>query len=307
MTPPTPRNNADLFAGSRISGEITGYREQVAVRRQGEVVTFNHPNGETMTTNVLRQQTVLLMKANKDGTYKERKRRAFVIEKMLNELYALKQTPASWQDLETQHIHSVVKRWKDKKIRPSTIMRYMTIVRKVLSDLGCHVHHIDNRSLCLFRPKSRKKRIKMSVDFWQNLTNPATRLIMALQIHFGFTFQEAIHFKMSGHVQQNQLLIAERFVPICTKEQKAILHELRQLIGGGQSLIKKYGQQHISIFWHSDLKHYQLPSNRTWRYWYAKQRFELLLPQIGYTRTCQAIRQEMSIKSRNTLCLYLKK
>ena len=63
-----------------------------------------------MTINSLRQQAVLLMKANKDGTYKERKRRAFVLEKILNELYALKQTPASWQDLETQHIHSVVKR-----------------------------------------------------------------------------------------------------------------------------------------------------------------------------------------------------
>lgn len=48
-----------------------------------------------MTINSLRQQTVLLMKTNKDGTYKERKRRAFVLEKMLNELYALKQTPTS--------------------------------------------------------------------------------------------------------------------------------------------------------------------------------------------------------------------
>src|SRR5205807_1657398 len=78
---------------------------------------------------------VLLMKTNKDGTYKERKRRAFVLDKMLHELYALKQTPALWQDLETQHIHSVIKRWKDQRVKPSTIMRYMTIIRKVLADL----------------------------------------------------------------------------------------------------------------------------------------------------------------------------
>lgn len=175
-----------------------------------------------MTINSLRQQAVLLMKANKDGTYKERKRRAFVLEKILKELYALKQTPASWQDLETQHIHSVVKRWKDKRIKTSTIMRYMTIIRKVLADLGCRVHYIDNKSLLLSRPKPRKKRIKMSADFWKSLTNPATRLIMALQTHFGLTFQEAIHFKMFGHIQHDQLLIAERVIPVYTKEQKAI-------------------------------------------------------------------------------------
>lgn len=260
-----------------------------------------------MTINSLRQQAVLLMKANKDGTYKERKRRAFVLEKMLNELYALKQTPASWQDLETQHIHSVVRHWKDKRVKPSTIMRYMTIIRKVLVELGCHVHYIDNKSLLLSRPKPRKKRIKMSADFWQSLTNPVNRLIMALQTRFGLTFQEAVHFKISHHVQHNQLLIAERIIPICTEEQAVILHELKQLIGEEKSLIKKYGQQYIRIYWHSDLKCHKLPSNRTWRYWYAKQRLELLLPELGHYKTCKTIQDEMSIKSRNTLWLYLHK
>lgn len=260
-----------------------------------------------MTINSLRQQAVLLMKANKDGAYKERKRRAFVLEKMLNELYALKQTPASWQDLETQHIHSVVKSWKDKRVKPSTIMRYMTIIRKVLVELDCHVHYIDNKSLLLSRPKPRKKRIKMSEDFWQSLTNPAARLIMALQTHFGLTFQEAIHFKMSGHDQNNQMLIAERVIPICTPKQEIILHELKQLVGEEKSLIKKYGHQYTRISWHNDLKRHKLPGNRSWRYWYAKQRVESLLPEMGYTQTCQTIRQEMGIKSRNTLNLYLKK
>jgi hypothetical protein len=260
-----------------------------------------------MTINSLRQQAVLLMKANKHGTYKERKRRAFVLEKMLNELYALKQTPVSWQDMGTRHIHSVIKRWKDKRVKPSTIMRYMTIIRKVLVDLGCHVHYIDNKSLLLSCPKPRKKRIKMSVDFWQSLTNPAVRLIMALQTHFGLTFQEAIHFKISTHVQNNQLVISDRIIPICTKEQSAILNEFTQLVGEGKSIIKKYSQQYIQIYWHGDLKRHELPGNRSWRYWYAKQRVEMLLPKVGLTRAYQITREEMGIKSRNTLCLYLKK
>lgn len=259
-----------------------------------------------MTINSLRKQAVLLMKTNKEGGYKERKRRAFVLEKMLNELYALKQTPASWQDLETKHIHLVVKHWKNQKIKSSTIMRYMTIIRKILTELDCHVHYIDNKSLLLSRPKPRKKRIKISADFWQCLTNPAVRLIMALETNFGFTFQEAIHFKTT-HIQSNQLVISNRIIPICTEEQHAILREFNQEVDAGKSLIKKYSQQCIQIYWHSDLKHHNLPGNRSWRYWYAKQRLGSLLPEMGYNQTCKTISQEMGIKSRNTLCLYLKK
>lgn len=260
-----------------------------------------------MTVNSLRKQAFLLMETNKDGTYKERKRRAFVLDKMLQELYATKQPPASWQDLKTQHIHLLVKRWKAQRIKSSTIMRYMTIIRKIFTDLDCHVHYIDNSSLQLFLPKQQKKRIKMSAGFWQSLTNPPVRLIMALQIHFGLTYQEAIHFKISIHVQNNQLMISDRIIPICTESQQAILNEVTQLMHEGMGLIKKYGQQYLRIFWHSDLKRHKLPSNRSWRYWYAKQRFEMLLPENGYNLTCQTIRQEMGIKSRNTLCLYLKK
>jgi hypothetical protein len=150
--------------------------------------------------------------------------------------------------LETQHIHLLVKRWKDHRVKPSTIMRYMTIIRKVLADLDCHVRYIDNRSLLLSRPKPRKKRIKMPADFWQCLTNPAVRLIMALQTHFGLTFQEAIHFKTSEHIQNNQLLISDRIIPICTEGQHAILNAFNQLLDEGMSLIKKYGRQYIRIF-----------------------------------------------------------
>lgn len=259
-----------------------------------------------MTVNSLRKQAVLLMKNNKDGTYKERKRRAFVLEKMLHELYASKQTPASWHDLESHHIHLLVKRWKEQRIKHSTIMRYMTIIRKVLTDIGCNMHYIDNRSLLLSRPKPRKKRIKITADFWKCLTNPAVRLIMALQTHFGLTFKETIHFKSSTHMN-NQLVISDRIIPICTKEQSAILNEFNQLVDKGKSLIKKYGQQYIRIYWHENLKRHELPSNRTWRYWYAKERFNQLLPKIGHDKTYQYIRDEMGIKSRNTLWFYLKK
>lgn len=185
-------------------------------------------------------------------------------------------------------------------------MRYMTIIRKVLTDLNCHIHDIDNKSLQLSLPKPRKKRIKISADFWLCLTNPAVLMIMALQIHFGLTFQEATRFKLSTHVRNEQLIISNRVIPIDTDTQRLILAEFAQLIGV-MSLFHKYGQESLQLAWHVELKQHQLPGNRTWRYWYAKQRLALLLSQAGYTQACQMIREEMGIKSRNTLWLYLQK
>lgn len=259
-----------------------------------------------MTVNLLRTQAVLLMKTNKEGTYKERKRRAFILDKMLRELYAARQAPASWQDLETRHIHLLIKRWKSQRVKTSTLMRYMTIIRKVLADLNCDIGYIDNRSLKLSRPKPRKMRIKLSADFWQCLSNPTVRLIMALQTHFGLTFQEAIHFQSTVSAQNNQLVISDRIIPITTEVQRSILTEFNLLLDEGQSLLKKYGQQYIRIYWHSDLKRHKLPGNRSWRYWYARQRFDQLLPEAGHNETCRCLQNEMGIKSRNTLWLYLK-
>lgn len=63
-----------------------------------------------MTVNTLRKQASHLIKTNKDGTYKERKRRAFILNKMIDGLYALHKVPLCWQDLESFHIHLLVKR-----------------------------------------------------------------------------------------------------------------------------------------------------------------------------------------------------
>lgn len=266
-----------------------------------------------MQNSSLRKQAYQLMKNNKEGTYKERKRRTFILDKTLHGLYACKNTPATWQDVETQHIHTLVKRWKQQRIKPTTIMRYMVIIRKIISDLDCHVRYIDNKCLQLSRPKPRKKRIKMDADFWQYLTYPPVRIIMALQMQFGLTFNEAIKIRYSVNIQDNQLTISgdiafnsmERIIPACTKQQQAILNELNHLIGADINFIKKYGHSHLRTSWSSEFKKYNLPSNKSWRYWYAKRRVEMLLPEVGYAQACQTIQNEMGIKSRNTLWSYL--
>lgn len=142
---------------------------------------------------------------------------------------------------------------------------------------------------------------------YQNVCSGNACFIMALQTNFGLTFQEAIHLSISKHVQNNQLANADRFIPIVSEVQCTFLNKFNQLVGEEKSLIKKYGQQYIRIYWHSDLKRHKLPGNHSWRYCYAKQRFNQLLPELGHDKTCQSIRDEMGIKSRNTLWLYLKK
>lgn len=266
-----------------------------------------------MRNSSLRKQAYHLMKINKEGTYKERKRRAFVLDKMIHALYACQNTPATWQDIETQHIHTLVKCWKKQRIKPTTIMRYMVIIRKIIADLDCHVRYIDNKSLQLTRTKPRKKRIKMAADFWQYLTYPPVRIIMALQIQFGLTFNEAIKIRAPINIQDRQLTISddiafnsmERIIQVCTKQQQTILNELNHLLDTDINLIKKYSHSHLTAEWRSELIKYNLPSNKSWRYWYAKQRVEMLLPEAGLAQAYRVIQKEMGVKSRNTLWSYL--
>lgn len=267
-----------------------------------------------MRISSLRQAANIQIKGDRRGKYQDRKHRQFVIQKMINDLYAIKQVPPSWQALDSQHIQSLVAYWKKRKTNPATIMRYMTIIRRFLTMVDCDLENIDNKSLQLSRTYKRKRRIKMTADFWQTIEEPTVRIIMALQTQFGLTFSEAIQLKDGIHIHDDKIIVyrciafnsSDRSVPIVTAQQKAIIKELLTLIGDYETLSEAYGYDILRLRWRTELKKHRLPSNKSWRYWYAKQRFEQLLPEIGHYKTCLLIRDEMGIKSRNTLWLYLK-
>lgn len=267
-----------------------------------------------MRQQALRQTANKLLRLDRRGKYQVRKHRFYVIHKMIDDLYAIQKVPPSWQTLEADHIHSLVNHWKQRRINPVTIMRYMTIIRRFLPDMDCKLDHIDNKSLQLvriYKHKGSKKTVEANI--WQSMQEPCVRLIMALQIEFGLTFSEAIHIQPFLHVRDNLIWItreiafnsSDRSIPIRTECQREIVAQFNDFIGDEDNLTTMRGYDLIRLEWRQTMTKHRLSTLKNWRYLYARQMYQILLPDTGNYKICVMIKNEMGIKSRNTLWSYL--
>ncbi|HAT1845513.1 TPA: integrase [Legionella pneumophila] len=260
----------------------------------------------------LRQTANRYLQLDNNGSYRERKQRAYVIQKMIDDLFRIGDVPKSWNTLEQEHIQKLIEHWRKCHLKDATIMRHMTIIRNYLQSIDCLIPNIDNKSLQLNRQRLPGHRLNFKPNIWKSFSDDTSQVIMALQTQFGLTFSETFHIKPVIHIKEQKLWItrdiafnsADRMVPIRNEVQKQILSDLNQLTNG-LSLIHYLGYKQIRSNWHNTLANHNLPAKKSWRYLYAKQMYEYLLPLLGNYQTYLVLHEEMGIKSRNTLWSYL--
>ncbi len=261
----------------------------------------------------LRQTANQYLKLGNQGSYKVKKQRAYVIRKMIDDLYTIGDVPSSWKNIQSHHIHQLVAHWRKSKLRSSTIMNHMTIVRNYLLSIDCPIPNIDNKSLQLSKTsKKHKRKLKIQYNHWQSWDNSIPRLIMALQTEFGLTFQEAIYIKPEINIQEDSVWVTrniafnslDRTIPIRFDSQKAILDEIKKMTNG-KCIAEFNDYEDTRIAWRKTLKKHALPINKAYRYLYAKQMAQYLFPLLGRYETYWVIRSEMGIKSRDSLWRYL--
>lgn len=266
-----------------------------------------------MRNQALRKTVIRYLSTDNRGHAKAKKHRAFVLHKVIDDLFLVDHLPAAWKHLKPVHIEKLVQHWKKQKLKPATIMRYMTVVRVFLNEMGCPLSGIDNQSLNLSRHYSQPKRRKVSADIWQHIDEPIPHFILALQVQFGLTFGEAIRFVPDIHVQEEGLWITreiafnseDRNIPLRHDEQKSLLEAIIQHTKGHRSLLQQHGAEAIRYHWHTALAKQKLSSNKSYRFLYAQALQKALVSTLGNYRTSWVIRDEMGVKSRNTVWLYL--
>ena len=96
-----------------------------------------------------------------------------------------------------------------------------------------------------------------------------------------------------------------RTIPFRNENQTLILSELSNYAQGSQGLLQLHDYDDILSQWRMALSAMNLSTNKTYRYLYARQLKKELLPILGNYQTDWLIRDEMGIKSRNTLWEYL--
>lgn len=263
-----------------------------------------------MRKNELRRVANNQLNRDKSGSHRDQKHRLFVINKVIHDLFKIGQIPAKWYGLNQTHIVALLQYWEKQKIKPVTMMKYMTFIRYFLHTIGHKIEGIDNQTLGLYRTINQIENAHVSPD---RLDNPLSKLIFDLQSGFGLTFSEAIRLIPDIHVRDYSMWLTrevtfnseDRVIPIRDETQQRILQSLQDALGNEHSFISAHGYHAILHIYRTAMQHAGLASGKSYRYLYAQQQFPRLLQIFSRAESTQIIMREMGLKSRTTLWGYL--
>ena len=222
-----------------------------------------------MRKQSLRQTANRYLQTDNRGSFKDKKHCAFVIRKMIDDLFLMGDVPQSWHVLKKHHIEKLIEFWQKNKIKPATIMDYMTTIRRFLHDIDCPFSDIDNKSLGLSRQRNARKAKKILPEIWTEITLPIAKIIMGMQTQFGLTFSEAIQLIPGVHAKEDMLWITreisfnseDRIIPIRNQNQTLILSELSSYAQGDQCLLQVHDYDDILSQWRMALRAMSLSTN----------------------------------------------
>ncbi|HAU1874566.1 TPA: hypothetical protein ACF5XO_000689 [Legionella pneumophila] len=266
-----------------------------------------------MRKNSLRQIACQYLDHDNSGSPRGKKYRRFVILRMIEDLFVLGLAPSNWPGLTSIQLQQLIQYWHKKKVKPSTLMNYMTIIRKFLCHVGHKAENIDNLSLGLQTKKIKKKAQKSPTDLLEKINDPVAKVLLGFQIHFGLTLSEAMRILPGVHIQKNELLLTreitfnskDRKIPIRSEAQIKLIKDFNLLTQGNGCLITTNGYRAICFSWQKTMKSLRLSGKKCWRYLYAQQLNSQLSSQISHYRLSLLIMDEMGLKSRTTLWSYL--
>ena len=266
-----------------------------------------------MRKNSLRQTANRYLHTDNRGSHQDKKQRTYVIHKMIDDLFTLGKVPEKWQLLTIEHLKELVRHWHKQKLKPATMIKYMTVIRIFLHDIGHDGVTTDNRDLGIARKAYKRKTFNIAADVWNQSKDPIARVVLGLQIHFGLTQAEALRLTPDIHIQEHALWLTreitfnslDRLVPLRTETQMNILDEIKRITPGDKSFISTYGFESVRLTLRQELQKLNLPPLKSYRHLYARQLQYQLGAILGHYQLSLLIMDELGLRSRTTLWSYL--
>ena len=266
-----------------------------------------------MRKSQLRQQLDNHLRHDHTGSFRAKKHRYFVMHKVVRDLYHIKCVPGKWHALTCEQIQRLVSHWKSTKLQPSTIMKYMKVLRDFLYKIDHTIDGIDNQSLGIINSRSSKKIIHPQAGIEETFTNPIARLLFEFQTCFGLRLSEAKRLVPNVHIKENHVWITrdiaansqDRLIPIRFDDQTRIIGSFLTLCNPNKSLIATLGIHHVREAYSIQLLSLGMAASRTYRYFYARCLHQEFSPIVPNYLLNQTIMREMGIQTRMTLWSYL--
>lgn len=258
-----------------------------------------------MRKNELRRFANNQLNNDNHGSHRTRQFRRFVIQRVIDDLFKLKQCPAKWHAVTQDHILALVSRWKKQKIKPATMMKYMTVIRYFLQSIDHPIDGIDNQTLKIARIKPK---VKNTLALTKP-THPIARIIFDLQTEFGLTFGEAIRINPDIHLREHSIWLTreitfnsqDRVIPLHNDEQLIILQSLRELTNHHHNLISAHGYHAVRHAYRASMQEAGLSPTKSCRYLYARQQFSGLSQAFSHRDATLLIMREMGLSKLHGL------
>lgn len=266
-----------------------------------------------MRKSLLRQQVDNHLRHDHIGSYREKKHRYFVLHKIVRDLYHIECVPAKWHALTHEHIQQLVEHWNLSKLKPSTIMKYMTVFRRFLQKIDHQIHGIDNKNLGIINHRPLSKTTHLAADIVLKFSNPTAKILFEFQTIFGLSLSEAIRLVPDIHIQENHVWITrdiatnsqDRLIPIRHEKQTRLIDSFLIMCDPNKNLMSTLGYHHVRESYSTQLKLLELAPSKTYRYLYARTLHQELSHILPNYLVNQTIMREMGIQTRMTLWNYL--
>lgn len=265
-----------------------------------------------MRKNELRRLANSQLMSDNRGSHRDKQYRRFVIHKVMHDLFKLGKIPSKWHGLNQEHVRALVFYWKKSKVNPTTLMKYMTVLRYFLKSIDHYINGIDNQSLGIVRTKSKTKK-SPTPDVIFQIADPLAKLLVQVQSNFGLTFSEAIRIIPGIHIREHDIWLTrdiafnhqDRVISIRHDDQLTLLQSFSSHTTNQQSLIGSLGYHAVLHLYRIALQNAGLSSLKSYRYLYAKQQHAYLLQAFSTQKANEILMREMGLKSRSTLWGYL--
>jgi len=252
-----------------------------------------------------------ILKMNKMGSFQKRNYRKNVIENFIDSLSAERNVPASWFDLNKNHILSALMHWRKRKLANDSLKRYIGEVRCFLQMIKHEIIDIDNKSLDIYRSKETTK-VEYNDDYLQKISDPIVLLLIQLQTNFGLTLSESFRFTPDLHNRETYIMLSrdmtnnskDRIINIVTKIQKKTVQLSSSIIEPNKNPITQYGYHALRERYRNEVNKIGLTPSVNYRYVFAKKKLSSGMDSKEKKEVMKTILDEMKISSR-TLRNYL--
>lgn len=256
-----------------------------------------------------------ILSSIRSGSPRTRNSYETIIRKSIKELYQLKCPINSVYDVNNQHIEKLITYWKSIKLSNGTIGNRLTVLRKYFNLCKHNIDIATNKELGFTRKVVHREHTHLSKDIITQVQHHLTKLLLKLQIYFGLTKNEAIHFKVQPYKvqasQNNYLLVSgniasnnkTRLCCIYSPEQEETIKELFNELGSFLSLSEKFNHRVISNIYSSELAILECSALTPFRSIFARNRYQYLISknQFNSKESIKVISDEMGISEKNII------